>query len=250
MNAKKWLRLKGIESIWSSAEGASLLLSVMADGETACNGEVDILGPISEYIGPGPLQNMVYAHIEDEHRHSDMILGHLKSIGMSPRYVQDELRYAKAFSRELEIFQRGIQDDEDLAIMALIVMVFEERAISEYELLLVSRVIPEEFKEIIQEIIRDEKRHLGYCLRLANSYVSDSLLLNMLLSKIRTLEAKVFSRYNMETLRVFTSRDCMGKGRWHRVWKFLASSSRTTFGLPDYTRFFHTSFDDLGKISR
>ncbi len=203
MNLRERLSLRFIDRVITSPEGRAHLLNQCADAEG--NGENGFFEHILAHVDDPALHKMIAKHRDDELRHEQLFLAARDKTGIDPGPVPNELKLIDRLDRAVGgFFSRPIRDRRDLMQAYLMLQVIEERALTQFALFeLAFRGVDAETADVIEEIARDEDRHLKYCHAIARRYAPDERTHLNTLRELRQLEARCFAengRANMEHL--------------------------------------------------
>ena len=198
-----WLGPLVLSRLVATPRGRAFLLSFMADAEEADEGAFDRL--IARVEAP-ELQKMVRTHAADEERHARVLRDALARQGAAAPPLPAHLRIIDRIDAEAGgAFRLGFPDDDPRTgvrkVYALLQAV-EERGCAQFPLI-ARAIAPHDRRAArsIEEITRDEERHVLYAQAIARRYADDEARYLDTLAWARAIELRAFEAHG----RAFTA---------------------------------------------
>ncbi|MGZ5967137.1 MAG: ferritin-like domain-containing protein [Polyangiales bacterium] len=180
----------------ASPEGRAFLFNFMADAEVSDEGMVfeELLARVED----PSLKKMVEKHHDDELRHNQMLLECLRRAGGAPSPVPDDLRITVRLGDMLGTFFDDFFSGKTGVLEAYsLLQVIEERAVKQYPLIAAAlREVDPESARVVDEVARDEARHVKYAHAIGRKYAPDAATHEGLLLHYRKVEERAFFEYN------------------------------------------------------
>jgi hypothetical protein len=207
----------------------------MADAEEADEGAFDRL--VAKVDRP-ELQKMVRTHKEDEARHATLMRACVERTGVAPDPLPASLRIVDRIDRLTgDTFRAGFPDDPpELGVMKVYALLeaVEERGVTQFGL--ISRALrPHDPRsaDVIEEIIRDEARHVLYARAIAKRYAPDDATLEAARAHAHALEARAFEEHGRVFGAYMASAGLLGASAPERMmWRTLGAVGVLSAGAP------------------
>lgn len=185
----------------ATAVGRKHILNQAAHAEDSDEGQIFDL--LLERVDDAKLHKMIEIHRDDEKRHAVMFFDALRRNGFEPTPVLPELSLLDRLDAALGgFFDTFTQKDNPVMEAYLLLQVIEERAVTQF-----AQMRPHFAKydprtaTMLDEIGKDEERHLKYCVAISRQYAPDQLTVARTLKKFRTVEAEVFAKLSQGNMR-------------------------------------------------
>ena len=95
-----------------------------------------------------------------------------------------------------------------------------------------------ELKEILGEVVADEKKHLKYCKRISKKYAPNKDVLEKTLSEYREIEAVVTAKLNQNLLDYYLKEDIFNGFISKKFWQCVGDITNK-YPRPYYTKFYN-----------
>jgi rubrerythrin len=180
----------------ASPEGRAFLFNFMADAEVSDEGMVfeELLSRVED----PSLHRLVKKHHDDELRHNQMLLECLRRAGGVATPVPEDLRITVRLAEMLgSFFDDFFAKKLGLLEAYSLLQVVEERAVKQYPLIAAAlREVDPESARVVEEVARDEARHVKYAHAIARKYAPDVATHEGLIAHYRKVEERAFFEYN------------------------------------------------------
>jgi len=172
----------------------------------------------------------VRIHAADEQRHAGMFRDALARNGFEPWSVPAELSLIERLDTAMGGFFDGFADRATPVMDAyLLLQVIEERAITQFTALRPAFAKHDpQTAEMLDEIARDEERHLKYCVAISRRYAPSPEAASAKLSELRSVESVVYAQLARANMRHTIANDMLEIGPIERrIWRgVLATMER------------------------
>ncbi len=204
MSLQETLTLAYFERLVSSPEGRAHVLATCADAEASDEGA--LFDRLLTWVEDDDLAKLVKRHQEDELRHAELFMACLARTGVPAPKVPEHLKLLKRIDDLLGgVMDQPMKSREDVMRAYLLLQVIEERASTQFGLhVRAYRKVDPKTAEIVEQIAKDEARHLKYCRAISRRYAPDEATLVRELARLREIEGRAFaanSRANMDYVR-------------------------------------------------
>jgi len=204
MSIQETLTLAYFERLVSSPEGRAHVLATCADAEASDEGA--LFDRLLTWVDDEDLAKLVRRHQEDELRHADMFLACLARTGVAAPTVPEHLKLLKRIDGLLGgMMDEPMKTREDVMRVYLLLQVIEERASTQFGLhVRAYRKVDPKTADVVEQIAKDEARHLKYCRAISRRYAPNEETLLRELARFREIEGRAFaanSRANMDYVR-------------------------------------------------
>ncbi|MFO0724808.1 MAG: ferritin-like domain-containing protein [Myxococcota bacterium] len=192
MDLRMFLTRRFMKALLSTPAGRAHLLNQVADAED--NGEASIFDHALAWVSDPKLKKIIDHHRSDEIRHGQILRDRRDATGVKPPPVPDHLKILDRIDAKLGgFFDRPIDSDEGILTAYLVLLVIEERAVTQFGMFIeafdaVDRATADTFRSIAA----DEERHLKYCRAVIRQYAPDEAALERRLTELRQMEAEAF----------------------------------------------------------
>jgi hypothetical protein len=172
-------------------------LSVSADAEA--NGEGQVFTHTQAWLearGQTKLAKLVATHAADEVRHEGMMLADLASLGRTQDAVPEALKMIDRLGeRAGNLFDAPVQTAEDVARTYLLLYAVERRAIERFGFMIEALApVHPEIAATFEQIAKDERTHLHYCVAVSRAAVPDDAAWTALRDEMVALEVEEFTK--------------------------------------------------------
>lgn len=209
-----------LDRLVASRTGRAHVLNQAAYAEDSDEGVV-FDGLLSKVDDP-ELAKMVRIHAADEKRHAELFREALARNGFDPWPVADGLSLIERLDAALGGFFDGFLEREHPVMDAyLLLQVIEERAVTQFSMMrpAFAKYDPQT-AELLDQIARDEERHLKYCVAIARRYAPDAETAAARLAEFRAVESKVFGEMSRANMRHTLEGDMLAIGPLEtRIWR-------------------------------
>lgn len=200
-----------MKNLVATPAGRAHLLALVADSEA--NDEGRIFTALAKVENDPFLRKVAARHAADEARHAALLEGRIVANGAGRPQIPAHLDLLAQLDDALDgLMRRPIASREDVMRAYLLLQVLEERAVSQLPLFIAAFAdVDPETSAVFQQLLTDERRHLGYCHAIA--------LHDETLTRYRQVEARVFGKGTMTNLTYVIEQGMIdGAG-----WKLLAT---------------------------
>jgi demethoxyubiquinone hydroxylase (CLK1/Coq7/Cat5 family) len=204
MRLQETLTLAYFERLVSSPAGRAHVLATCADAESSDEGA--LFDRLLTWVEDDELAKLVKRHQEDELRHADLFRACLARTGVPAPVVPEHLKLLKRIDDLLGgMMEKPMTSRTDVMRAYLLLQVIEERASTQFGLhVRAYRKVDPQTADIVEQIAKDEARHLKYCRAISQRYAPDEATLRRELTRFREVEGRAFaanSRANMDYVR-------------------------------------------------
>lgn len=208
--------------------GRATVLRSLADEEGGNGGELDIFGHMLAAIDDPELKKLVRVHQADEERHERLFADAAARDGAAPLPIPDDARLLFKLDAHLGFFTKPIVDHAGVVDAYLLLQVIEERALKQFARQRRSFVDVGDLQTatIIDEVARDEERHLKYCDAISRRFATDDAARVRRLAELRALEERCFQEVQRRMLVLFVDAGLMDGGPLSPMWRGLAAFAR------------------------
>ncbi|MBT3584218.1 MAG: ferritin-like domain-containing protein [Halobacteriovoraceae bacterium] len=220
-NLEEYLNVLFMRQNLSDRKGLTYLFSQLADAESSNGGEIKIFEQLIDYVQDPGLKKVLAVHKADEERHEKMFLHYIELMGTNPITLGDDQRVLSLLERELGLLKRPVKCDEDVVQLILLLQVIEERAIQEFEALKVAFEKDLVIVNLLETIIKDERKHLVYCQKVATFYQQDSQKIEQTLNRFRKIEEYCYRQLSANHMTYCMQEDLIKGSFWRRFWGFM-----------------------------
>jgi len=208
----------------ASPRGRAFQLSFMADAEESDEGVFD---EMLSRVPDADVQKMIRMHRDDERRHARLFRECVARTGVRPDPVPDELRIIKRIDRLVGGGVEAFLANPSAGVMGVYAMlqVVEQRGVEQFPAVAhaLRRVDPES-AAVVDEITRDERRHVRYAQAIAKRYAPDAETLETTLGHCRAIEAQAFAEHGRAFLRFAVEHDLLAvRGPERLLWRALVA---------------------------
>lgn len=212
-----------LRKLVAGARGRAFLLGFMADAEES--DEAGVFDNLLARVDDPSLARLVRRHRDDEQRHARLFQGCVARTGIVPDPIPTELRYVDLLDRALGGFAASFAADAVSVMEAyLLLQVIEERGVQRFrQIARALRPFDPESADVVEEVIRDEERHVRYARAISKRYAPSPESLERTLRRYREVEARVFVDHGAVLLRHVTTHDLLEASpleRW--FWRAVA----------------------------
>ena len=208
----------------AAAGGRAHILNQAAYAEDADEG--DVFEALLERVDDPELHKMVRIHQTDEKRHAELFREALRRNGFEPYPVPRELSLLERLDAALGGFFESFTEREHPVMDAYILLqVIEERAVTQFSQLRTAFAkYDPQTAELLDEISRDEARHLKYCVAISRRYAPDEETRLQTLAEFRRHEAQVFAELSRANMRHVLEAELPDMSRLElRIWRGILS---------------------------
>lgn len=208
--------------------GRATVLQSLADEEGGNGGELDIFKHMLDVIDDEEVKRLVRVHKSDEERHEALFQDAARRAGAPPLPIPNEARLLYRLDAHVGFFTKPIVDRAGVADAYLLLQVIEERALRQFARNRAAflDVGEHETVRIIDEVRRDEERHLRYCEAISKRYLPDEAARRRRLAELRALEARCFEEVQGVMLRLFVDAGLVDGGPLGPLWRGLAALAK------------------------
>jgi rubrerythrin len=184
---RRWVR-----NVSNDVEALRWFLSMAADEESS--GESAVFERIAGRLD-GKLAKLVLRHAEDEVRHEQMLKAAIRTLGVEPVEIPEELRIVPYMAKAAgDVFEPLVLDDEGVAKAYLLLYAVERRAVERFTMMEEAlRPVRPAIADVFARICEDERRHLLYCLAVSRAVVPDEAKWTQIRDRMIEVEAEVFT---------------------------------------------------------
>jgi rubrerythrin len=217
-----------LRQVAAHPRGKATMLQMLADEEGGNGGELDLFEHMLAVIDDDEVRKIVRLHKADEERHERLYAERARSVGVAPIQVPNAARLLYRLDAHVGFFSRPITTRAQVADAYLLLWVIEERAIRQFgkQRAAFLSVGDTETAAIIDEVSRDEERHLRYCQAVSKRYMPDDAARMKRLAELRALEEQCFREVQQIMLQIFVDEGVVPAGPWGMVWRALASMAK------------------------
>ncbi|MFO0631898.1 MAG: ferritin-like domain-containing protein [Nannocystaceae bacterium] len=228
---------RGVDTLFLSRllrrpRGRALLLTMLADAETSDEGAV--FAALHERVDDPELRRLTRRHADDELRHERMLRACAARQGVSPAPVlPPELSVTHCIDAHTGGIATGFLAGRSSVMEAcLLLQVIEERAVRHFpRVVAVLRRFDPESAAVLEQVWRDECRHVGYAHAVARRYAPSPEALARTLAAIRTAERRAFAEFDAALLRTAIEGGWLEAGALERwAWRGIAALGRALPG--------------------
>jgi hypothetical protein len=171
-------------------------LTVSADAEA--NGEGQVFSHTETWLearGQTKLAKLVATHAADEVRHERMMLDDLARIGRTPDEFPEALKVIDRLGeRAGNLFDKPVESAEDVAKAYLLLYAVERRAMERFGFMIEAlRPVHPEIAATFEQIAKDERTHLHYCVAVSRAAMPDDAAWTKLRDEMVALEVEEFT---------------------------------------------------------
>jgi rubrerythrin len=209
------------------------VLSSLASAEGGDGGELDIFDHMLQVLDDEEVKKVVRRHKDDEMRHEQLFLARMAATGVAPLPVPKSAQLLRRIDDKLGFFSRAITDRSGVVDAYLLLLVIEERALLQFgrQRRAFAAVGDRETAAVIDEVMKDEERHLRTCEAVSRRYLPDEAARQQRLTQLRALEAQSFEEVQQMMLQLFVDAGLVPGGAWGVVWRTLARVARRSAPL-------------------
>ena len=184
----------------ASARGRRHILNQAADAEDSDEGQIFEI--LLDKVDDPELHKLVRIHQADETRHAEMFREALGRNGFSPYPVASELSLLEQLDAALgNFFDTFLEREHPVMEAYLLLQVIEERAVTQFgELQPAFEKFDPQTATVLEQIAKDEERHLKYCVAIAKRYAPDAETAERTLNRFREVEAEVFAKISLANM--------------------------------------------------
>jgi rubrerythrin len=237
-NVQEALTLAFFERLVASREGRAHVLATCADAESSDEGAV--FERLLAHVDDEELRRLVRRHQEDEIRHAAMFRECLARTGLPEPTVPEHLKLLKRVDRLLGgVMDQPIRTREDVMHAYLLLQVIEERATTQFPIhVRAYRKVDPKTAEVVEQIAKDEERHLKYCRAIARRYAPSEEVMQKELRRLRDVEGRAFAANSTANMDYVLSRGYMTLGPVLGVaWRAVRAVTGTRLRPAIYTPF-------------
>jgi hypothetical protein len=212
-----------LSQLCRTPRGRAHLYRQLADAEGGNGGELMLFDHLLAYVGDDEeIARLVRLHYEDELRHEKLYSQLADETGFGHVEAPPETSVLLALDEELGLFGHPITTREDVMEAYLCLLVIEERATTQFGVLRDAvRPYDPAAARVIDEIERDEARHLRYCEAISKRYAPDEQTRQTRLLAIRAAERRAFAKVQMANLRHHLQNGLIEGRLWRAFWGAL-----------------------------
>lgn len=207
--------------------GRAALLSQLANAEGGDGGELEVFEQLQAYVSDEKLKKMIRLHQEDELRHEQLFLERAEAQSAPIPVIPDRVKLLHKLDKRAGLFNRPVESDEDVLRLYVALLVIEERATAQFNLLMDSFAAAgdAETVAVLEQVAKDEVRHLKYCHAITKQYAKSEEERQAKIAEMRILEAECFVDNGSENMQWVMQQGYI-KG-WRAVmWKAIDSLRR------------------------
>jgi rubrerythrin len=218
----------------ATPRGRAHLYRQLAEAEGGNGGELMLFDHLLAQTSDDPeIARLIRRHYDDELRHERLYSELADATGLPAEPQPTDGSVLLALDEELGLFSNPIRTREDVMNAYLVLLVVEERATTQFGALRDAvRPHDEHAAGVIDEIERDEARHLRYCEAISRRYAPDEPTRQRRLAEVRAAEARAFARVQRANLRHTLDAGLIQPRRWRLFWGALRALSEVRGPLP------------------
>jgi rubrerythrin len=230
-----------MNQVAETKEGRAWILTQMADAEGGEGGELQVFEALEAYVDDEKLQKMITIHKDDELRHEALFRERVAALGVPSPIIPREQKLLLRLDDAVQIFKKPIASDAAVLDAYLVLLVVEERATAQFAM--TKRVFEKrgdhETARVLDEVERDEARHLKYCHAITKRYAANESERQKRIDEIRTLEARIFLENGRGNVRYALERGFIQSAPWRAFWKTLQALTAKRSLIPP------TAFEEM-----
>lgn len=248
MDLREYLTHRFMKALLRTPEGRAHLLNQVADAED--NGEASIFDQALSWVTDPKLQKIIDHHRRDEIRHGQILRARRDATGAVVGPVPDHLKILDRIDAKLGgFFERPIQNDEGVLTAYLVLLVIEERAVTQFGMFIDAfAAIDPETADTFRSIAADEERHLKYCRAIIRQYAADEATIERRLAEIRAIEAEAFLETSSANVRYSLERGLI-EGRLERWFWRTVNALSAAIRVPPLTPFAKRGWADRSALT-
>ena len=186
-----------------SEAGRAYVLQQLADAEGGEGGELLIFDQLAAHVDDEKLQQLIRVHKEDEERHEGLFLHEIDKLGVAPVRIPERLKLLIQLDARMGGWlERDVETDEHVLESYLLLLVVEERAMSQFELLaeVFASHGAHDTAAVLRSVAADEERHLRYCHAITKRYAKSEEERQRRIAEVRQAEAEVYLEVGLHLL--------------------------------------------------
>lgn len=208
-----------LKEMLATPRGKATLLAQLADAEGGDGGELDIFAHILAVLDDAEIEKLVRVHKSDEERHEKLFMERAQAAGAERYKMPSSAHLLRRLDQHVGFFSKPVTDRKGVVDAYVLLLVIEERAVKQFNRYqeAFARAGDVETVAVIEQIAKDEERHLKYCHAITKRYSESEEARQTRIAEFRALEDKCFDEVQAMNLRLLVDNGFVGHTWWTKL---------------------------------
>ena len=208
-----------LKEMLATPRGKATLLAQLADAEGGDGGELDIFEHILAVLDDDEVEKLVHVHKTDEERHEKLFHERARASGGDVMKMPSAAHLLRRLDRHVGFFSKPVTDRAGVVDAYVLLLVIEERAVRQFGKYrdAFSRAGDLATVAVIDQIAKDEERHLKYCHAITKRYSESEDARQKRIAEFRVLEERCFDEVQAMNLRLLVDNGFVGHTWWTKA---------------------------------